>query len=45
MVQTMYERAAVAVVVRTLRVHQAPGAAAPYERPAVVMAAAHGRTA
>ncbi len=45
LVQTMYERAAVAAVVRTLSVHQAPPEAAPYERPAAVMAAAHGRTA
>jgi hypothetical protein len=45
MVQTMYEGAAVAAVVRTLSVHQASADAAPCEQPAAVMAAAHGRTA
>ena len=48
LVQTMYERAAMTATVRTLSVHQAAsasGESAPYEKPAAVMAAAHGRTA
>ena len=45
LVQALYERAAIAVTVRTLSVHQASPEGAPYEKPAAVMAAAHGRTA
>jgi len=43
LVQGLYDRAGVAVTVRTLNVHEAHGDSAPYQTPAV--AAAHGRTA
>jgi len=43
LVQGLYDRAGVAVTVRTLNVHEAHGDRAPYQTPAVV--AAHGRTA
>jgi homoserine kinase len=43
LVQGLYDRAGVAVTVRTLNVHEAHGDRAPYQTPAV--AAAHGRTA
>jgi homoserine kinase len=43
LVQGLYDRAGVAVTVRTLNVHEAHRDRAPYQTPAVV--AAHGRTA
>lgn len=43
LVQGVYDRAGVAVTVRTLNVHEAHGDRAPYQTPAVM--AAHGRTA
>ena len=43
LVQGLYDRAGVAVTVRTLNVHEAHGDRAPYQTPAVM--AAHGRTA
>jgi homoserine kinase len=43
LVHGLYDRAGVAVTIRTLNVHEAHGDHAPYQTPAVV--AAHGRTA
>jgi homoserine kinase len=45
LVETMYERAGIAVTVRSLRAHETPSAGAPFEKPAAALAAAHGRTA